>query len=627
MKCKTAFKKTAVSLLLIFTMGLTNALAYKGAYLRIFNLTGTPVTCEAAEVLRFDNEGGIKNALRGTIDPGTAFPAAGPQYVEERTWLRDADLKLSFSSAMGNPSIRITYRSSYYIYEKNNNGGLYVYGTVTYTDKLNEQYIINIFISDKNFTAANWMSQLTDDVKLCDLLMPGTHDAGTYRWNTVTPMVKTQTLSFTEQLESGVRYFDLRGWADNKYTTAARSVLNSAILGRYKDLKFEDIQVTHGDNAAGKISLLFSEVFEQLYGFLRTHPTESVMLQVKMDYRDGNVFKDDSKVEDVLKTMIAKNSSFFYTANDLPHLGDVRGKIVLINRVHGQGYGFNITDFPNNPEGVSKGRYAIQDNYEKIAQPGKIKAVTQFLNNFCTTPGRLNLNFLSYTIIPAEPLDLANGAKTMNLAGINYEVAKYLNSMPQVIPNWNAVMLMDGVKENDGLALTEILLNYKNHVIVPVYEAPQNGVAYYIRPAIALYKALKIDVAGNDKNAVLYRQHPKNDVWPWQQFTLVQVRDNIYRLRTVDNNKSTPLFLDAFSGSSSDRVVGYKDCIANGCSTTNQEWRIEKNGSSPYVTITSLADGKRLDVIAGSTADNAAIKRYGTNGTLSHQLWVLERVK
>ena len=55
----------------------------------------------------------------------------------------------------------------------------------------------------------NWMSGISDSTALTDITMPGTHDSGTRNVD-LPAWSKTQTLSITEQLNIGVRYFDLR---------------------------------------------------------------------------------------------------------------------------------------------------------------------------------------------------------------------------------------------------------------------------------------------------------------------------------------------------------------------------------------------------------------------------------
>lgn len=53
----------------------------------------------------------------------------------------------------------------------------------------------------------NWMSYLKDEAKLIDVVMPGSHNAGTYK---MIPFAKCQGGSLYEQYKYGVRFFDTR---------------------------------------------------------------------------------------------------------------------------------------------------------------------------------------------------------------------------------------------------------------------------------------------------------------------------------------------------------------------------------------------------------------------------------
>jgi len=53
----------------------------------------------------------------------------------------------------------------------------------------------------------DWMGKLKDDVKLSQLSIPGTHDTMSRFGG---PIVETQTLTLANQLESGIRVFDMR---------------------------------------------------------------------------------------------------------------------------------------------------------------------------------------------------------------------------------------------------------------------------------------------------------------------------------------------------------------------------------------------------------------------------------
>ncbi len=59
----------------------------------------------------------------------------------------------------------------------------------------------------KDYKNNNWMSYIKDDVKLIDIVIPGSHDAGTC---STSYLGRTQGYNIKTQLDMGTRYFDLR---------------------------------------------------------------------------------------------------------------------------------------------------------------------------------------------------------------------------------------------------------------------------------------------------------------------------------------------------------------------------------------------------------------------------------
>ena len=65
-------------------------------------------------------------------------------------------------------------------------------------------------------TLKNWMSDLDDNTKLNDIIMPGSHDAGMYKVTarkglcTKNHQAITQVGDIEMQLEDGTRFFDFR---------------------------------------------------------------------------------------------------------------------------------------------------------------------------------------------------------------------------------------------------------------------------------------------------------------------------------------------------------------------------------------------------------------------------------
>ena len=158
--------------------------------------------------------------------------------------------------------------------------------------------------------ATNWMTLLDDNTKVALLTIPGTHDAAT---STCSAMGKCQTLTIPQQLECGVRAFDLRPTMDD----------NSTLGNIYHSIL--DTGVSMGD------------AMEYFDSFLKAHPGEGII--VIMRYESERQFLSPSIAEDNYKTAM-KNflwDSRIYQSrmaafNRSMTMKDLRGKILIISR-------------------------------------------------------------------------------------------------------------------------------------------------------------------------------------------------------------------------------------------------------------------------------------------------------
>ncbi len=109
--------------------------------------------------------------------------------------------------------------------------------------------------------AADWMRRYLPAIgglKLTELTLPGTHDAGSFRADGVSqPWVQTQYLSFEEQLQQGVRALDLR-------------LMNTGN-------RTDPIQFCHGSVLT---NLTLDQGLAQIAGFLAEHTSELVVLDI-----------------------------------------------------------------------------------------------------------------------------------------------------------------------------------------------------------------------------------------------------------------------------------------------------------------------------------------------------------
>lgn len=150
-------------------------------------------------------------------------------------------------------------------------------------------------------TFSSWMKYINDDTLIKDIVIPGSHDAGT---DGMFYMGRTQKYSVKDQLERGVRYFDIRVTKENNDLFIFHSILNGQ--------RFENIA---------------DEVVE----FVKNNPTEFLIL-------DFQHFKNDS-YNDVFNMIEEKiDSSYFITNNtnlsDEDYINqltikDARGKVLF----------------------------------------------------------------------------------------------------------------------------------------------------------------------------------------------------------------------------------------------------------------------------------------------------------
>jgi 1-phosphatidylinositol phosphodiesterase len=156
---------------------------------------------------------------------------------------------------------------------------------------------------------------------MSSLSIPGTHDSAAYTspW----PFVSTQDMSFVQQLNSGIRYFDLR-------------------VGLRNDVA----EMCHG---LAFLGTRLSEVLNIMYEFLETHPREAIIVQIKQDRKPQESTVHFSQA---IFQHISNRSERWRTANTTPTLAELRGKIQLFRRYTGHSlvaYGIDVTQWQDNP--------------------------------------------------------------------------------------------------------------------------------------------------------------------------------------------------------------------------------------------------------------------------------------
>lgn len=148
----------------------------------------------------------------------------------------------------------------------------------------------------------DWMKKIPDDALLSELALPGTHDSCTFTaW---TDIVRTQSITFSEQLEFGIRFFDIR----------IRHTSNKFAL--------------HHDRVF--MGLMFGDFLSNVTHFLHENPSETVLFRLKEDHKPDttNTRSMGQTLEEYLDRY---GSTYLRTTSTGIKLGDARGKYIIIS--------------------------------------------------------------------------------------------------------------------------------------------------------------------------------------------------------------------------------------------------------------------------------------------------------
>ena len=270
-----------------------------------------------------------------------------------------------------------------------------------------------------------WMAALGDDLLLSQLTIPGTHDSGAIRGDRpiVDNVSQCQHMTASEQLNAGIRFFDLR--------------LNGKL------------EVNHG-GMDERTNL--ADWCTAIGLFLAQQPTECVILSIDCtDKTYGSTFQQDVATTLGRFSRIDQPTSGFdcFTENRIPKLGEVRRQVVILRRFNYDGaYGWACSakwTHGTNPFQISlDGTDAIigQDDYDLpgMAAPSmdtKWSLIQNLLEAAASdsTPNHLFINFVS-------------GAGDSLSGGLPWPVTVALSGSPLLRRNGMNYRLLDQLTNN-----------------------------------------------------------------------------------------------------------------------------------------------------------------------------------
>ncbi|MGG4607224.1 phosphatidylinositol-specific phospholipase C [Providencia sp. Me31A] len=156
--------------------------------------------------------------------------------------------------------------------------------------------------SDGFTNKSRWMSTIRDDALLSEVAIPGTHDSAAYKG--FVDSVATQTLNFDQQLEYGIRMFDIR-----VRHTSDRFALHHGIV-------FLDV--------------MFGDFLNSVDRFLEKNPSEIVLFRLKKEMEPNK--NNTRTMSETLEYYISLHKDKYVRLASLnTKLSEVRGKFVILS--------------------------------------------------------------------------------------------------------------------------------------------------------------------------------------------------------------------------------------------------------------------------------------------------------
>lgn len=201
------------------------------------------------------------------------------------------------------------------------------------------------------YSASSWMSAIDDNTKISSITIPGTHDSATAH---ITPgyFLQCQKLGFSDQLYAGFRYLDIRLAVESG---KGENPDQLKFIHAFGDCR------KSGSPFSGKLHL--DDCLNDVYAFLDANPSESIIFCVKDEGDD-----DPAVFEDLFFKYIDDNPEKWYTKNEIPALGDVRGKIVLCTRFD------DVNGMGDEKMGLTT-HWSQQENKEPIEDPQEVAVI------------------------------------------------------------------------------------------------------------------------------------------------------------------------------------------------------------------------------------------------------------
>lgn len=222
------------------------------------------------------------------------------------------------------------------------------------------------------WSAADWLKDVSDDLSIGAVNLPGTHDSAALE-GSVIDIYGCQNASLTLQMTGGIRLFDIR------------------LKVKQDDNKKYYFMTCHGawDFYVGMNEYqTFLSAMDEFSKYLAAHSTEFLVVSLKIDDWDG-FEKEINNVLTDLRTVLQGYDQILMRSPKLPKVSAVRGKIYLLSRLLPENIDNYYVEYfgaplevPSNPEGALIApiegtrdfEYYVQDWYEKLPSGSQNKS-------------------------------------------------------------------------------------------------------------------------------------------------------------------------------------------------------------------------------------------------------------
>ncbi|PER94278.1 hypothetical protein CN500_20635 [Bacillus cereus] len=446
----------------------------------------------------------------------------------------------------------------------------------------------------------DWMDSIEDTAKLSEISIPGTHD--TMSRGPGGDLAQTQSMSLRTQLESGIRFIDIRC--------------------RYIDGSFA---IHHG---MVYLNANFNDVLEIATKFLRKNPSETILMRVKQEYSDAS----DQVFNETLKKYMDRFPTFFWDSKngsiDNPTLGEMRGKIVILRDVGGSNIGLSYSyDFDTQDKFGVYSNWGLYDKWEHVKDHLR-KAQQAYPNK----GGKPLVNYLSGSTdedkwwFPVFPYFVASGHSSPGNSAPRLSTGLTTPGWSRSYPDFPRTTCFLGIctisfEGTNILATNYIKENKLDYTGIVVSDFPGPDL---INAVIRVNQRLKksripngtyrivtaLDTSNGEHRVVdLNRENQNITLWKGndgdnQKWEFVYDEDReAYQIRSVSNPDLVLVWIDVSSAPTYKNVMGHKNEHKE-----EHYWILEKLKDRHYIIKSKKDLGLVLDVDGAKDANGTKIK-------------------